>query len=132
MVSDDQVTALLRAQGINPIFHLDGQSAADLSGAGGVGQQFLAQATGAINPFPGKVVWYLFPEGAVQFLDGGRLDLGVVRDSGLDATNDYELFIETFEALAFRGFTGGAIQYVSTLCANGASAGTVSTVGSCA
>jgi len=27
--------------------------------------------------------------GTFQFLDGGRLDLGVVRDSTLDATNDY-------------------------------------------
>jgi hypothetical protein len=36
--------------------------------------------------------------------------------STLDATNDYELFEETFEALPFRGFSGGAIRYVSTLC----------------
>jgi hypothetical protein len=74
----------------------------------------------------------LFPEGAVQYLDGGRLDLGIVRDATLDATNDMEMFTEIFESLAMRSFTGGAIQYVSTLCASGASAGTVSTVGSCA
>lgn len=28
----------------------------------------------------------------MQYLDGGRLDLGVVRDLTLDATNDYETF----------------------------------------
>jgi hypothetical protein len=130
MVTDDMVTALLRASGANPIFHLDGQPN---TVAGGVAQTFPAQsASGAINPFPGKMVWYLFPEGSVQFLDGGRLDLGVVRDSVLDATNDFELFVEPFEQLAFRGFTGAAIQYVSTLCANGTSAGTVDTTASCA
>jgi hypothetical protein len=53
-----------------------------------------------------------------------------VRDSTLDASNDFELFVEPFESVAFRGFSGGAWQLISTLCANGASAGTVSTVGS--
>ncbi len=38
--------------------------------------------------------WLLYPEGTFQFLDGGRLDLGVCRDSTLDATNDYESFVE--------------------------------------
>jgi hypothetical protein len=74
----------------------------------------------------------LFPEGAVQFLDGGRLDLGIVRDSVLDSTNDAEMFIEPFEGLAFRGFTGAATQFVSSLCANGQSAGTTSTTSDCA
>jgi hypothetical protein len=61
----------------------------------------------------------------IQFLDGGRLDLGIVRDSTLDATNDYETFVEVFESLAFRGFSSGAIQYVATISATGASTGTV-------
>ena len=56
-----------------------------------------------------------------QFLDAGRLDLGVVRDSTLDATNDYEVFTEQFESVAFRGFASGAIQFVSSLTATGAS-----------
>lgn len=130
MISDDQVDDLFRATGVNPIYHLDGQPN---TVSGGVAQTFAIQPAGqAIETFPTKCVWYLYPEGQVQFLDGGRLDLGVVRDSTLDATNDYETFVEVFEALAFRGFNGGAIQYVSTLCADGASAATVSTVGSCA
>ena len=69
-------------------------------------------------------MFYVFAEGQVQFLDGGRLDLGVVRDFTLDATNDFELFHEQFETVAFRGFASGAIQYISTLCATGASTGT--------
>jgi hypothetical protein len=129
-VTPEMVTTLLRAHGVNPIFHLDGQPSAV---SGGVAQTFAAPEEGkAIKPFPTKLVWYAFVEGSVQFLDGGRLDLGVVRDSTLDATNDYEVFLEPFESIAFRGFSAGAWQLVSTLCGSGASAGTLSTEGKCA
>jgi hypothetical protein len=82
-------------------------------------------ASSALPSFPTKTVWHLFPEGSIQFLDGGRLDLGVVRDSTLDATNDYETFVETFEGIANRAFSGGVLQLVSTLCANGTSSSTL-------
>ena len=61
--------------------------------------------------------------GRAQFFDGGRLDLGVVRDSTLDATNDYEMFVEPFEGLADRGIE--SLQIQSTILPSGASAGTV-------
>ena len=69
-------------------------------------------------------MWNVFVDGSVQFFDGGTLNLGVVRDSTLDGTNDYELFSETFEGLGFRGFSGGALQIVSTMLATGASSAT--------
>jgi hypothetical protein len=123
MISDQQIDDLFTTAGVNPIWHLDGQPS---SVSGGVAQTFAIQATDVpIETFPTKLVFYLFAEGQIQFLDGGRLDLGVVRDSTLDATNDFEMFQETFETVAFRGFASGAIQYVSTLCATGASTGTV-------
>ncbi len=37
----------------------------------------------------------------------------------LDATNDYETFVETFEGVAFRGFPGSALQVISTIGALG-------------
>lgn len=86
-VTEQQVVDLIRAADVNPIFHLDGQPE---SVEGGVSQVFATPVKGAIKPFPTKMVWYFFAEGMMQFLDGGRLDLGVVRDSTLDATNDYE------------------------------------------
>jgi hypothetical protein len=55
----------------------------------------------------------------------------VVRDSTLDATNDYETFVETFEGIANRGFANGAIQIVTTLCPNGGSAGSVDATALC-
>jgi hypothetical protein len=103
-LSDDDVTELLVAQRIKPIFHIDGQPA---SVAGGVAQVFPVQtAAGAINTFPTRLVWYMFPEGSVQFLDAGRFDLGIVRDSQLDAVNDLEIFLEVFEGLAPSGVYG--------------------------
>lgn len=129
-VTDEQIDATLNVHGVNPIWHLDGQPN---TVSGGVAQTFPEQKKEeAAKAFPTKMVWYCFVEGSVQFLDGGRLDLGVVRDSTLDSTNDYETFVEQFESVAFRGFTGGALQLVSSLCADGSTAGTRSTEGHCA
>ena len=120
-ITDEQATSLLEDScGLNCLFHLDGQPS---SVAGGIAQLYGIQgASATLLAFPTKVVWYLWVEGAIQFLDAGRLDLGVVRDSTLDATNDMELFVEVFEAIAYRGFPSGAVQYVSTIAATGASA----------
>jgi hypothetical protein len=88
-------------------------------------------ANSPLPKFPASFVWHVWIEGSVQFLDGGRLDLGVVRDSTLDAVNDYETFVETFEGIAFRGYAGGLWQLVTTLCANGVSSAAAS-VATCA
>ncbi len=58
------------------------------------------------------MVAYVFVEGSMQRLDGGRLDLGVVRDSTLDATNDYETFVEVFETVVSRGFANSGLQLI--------------------
>lgn len=60
-------------------------------------QPFAAQVAGPLQNFPATVVWWLFPEGGMIFLDGGTLDLGLVRDSTLNATNDAVIFAESFE-----------------------------------
>jgi hypothetical protein len=60
------------------------------------------------------VQWFLFPPGSWLFLDGGELDLGIVRDSTLSATNDFESFAETWEAAAFVGSESLAVT--STVC----------------
>jgi hypothetical protein len=128
-IKEAQVEALIKNCGVNPCFVIDGLP--EESGKYPL-QGFASQTgTGAIHAFPTKMVWNLFPEGSIQFLDGGRLDLGVVRDSTLDATNDYETFVETFEGIADRGFENSAIQFVTELCANGKS-GATETVSTCA
>jgi hypothetical protein len=40
--------------------------------------------------------------------------------------------VEVFEGIAFRGFSSGALQMVSSLCANGGTAGTTAITGDCA
>ena len=133
-ISDEQIEADLAARGItNVIWTLDGLKAATYgTGGSALSNQFFGLlGTNAPEPqWPNQssdgtiqLGWLLYPEGTYQFLDGGRLDLGVVRDSTLDATNDYESFVETFEGVAFRGLESYQIQ--STLKPTGGSAGTV-------
>ena len=72
---------------------------------------FGAQAGSAAKllEYPDQFKWYLFSEGTFLFLDGGTLDLGIIRDSSLVGTNDYKMFVETFESAAFVGVESLAI-----------------------
>jgi hypothetical protein len=95
------LTAWLRQFSIEPSYYIDG--------AAGAGQVFGAQSAGALDAWPTTVRWYIFPEGAFLFLDGGVLELGLVRDSILNSTNDYQLFGETFENVAYVGVESLAV-----------------------
>ena len=70
---------------------------------------FGAQGEASLLEFPDSFKWYLFAEGTFLFLDGGTLDLGVIRDSSLVGTNDYKMFVETFEGVANVGIESLAI-----------------------
>jgi len=92
-------------------------------------QNFTNQAPGTVaNPaalvgFPAVTRMLVYPEGTYQFLDGGQLDLGVVRDSALNAVNKFQIFSESFEGVAPRGFE--ALDFSCAFKVNGAAAGTV-------
>ena len=88
---------------------------------------FGAQSVGALNEFADSFTWYIFAEGSFIFLDGGTLDLGIIRDSGLVGTNDYKMFVETFEGVAFVGTESLAIT--STINVNGVAAALRDTTG---
>jgi len=88
---------------------------------------FGAQSTGALNEFADSFTWYLFAEGSFLFLDGGTLDLGIIRDSTLVGTNDYKMFVETFEGIAFVGTE--ALAITSTISINGVAAALRDTTG---
>ena len=81
----------------------------------------------ALNEFADSFTWYLFAEGSFLFLDGGTLDLGIIRDSTLVGTNDYKMFVETFEGIAFIGVE--ALQITSTISINGVAAALRDTTG---
>ena len=108
-VTDDQIQNWFTLRSVNPAFYVDSSTSG--------GQIFGSQGAGALTAFPSTVVWYLFVEGSFVFLDGGTLDLGLVRDSTLNKTNDYQIFAETFEAVAFYGIE--SLKVTSTVCPNG-------------
>ena len=86
-VTDSVIDSWFAARGLSMTWHMD--------------DTFTNQSNNApLNQLPGLVKFWIFAEGTFLFLDGGTLDLGVVRDSDLVGTNDYRTFVETFEGVA--------------------------------
>jgi len=82
--------------------------------------QFVTNATAQnLADYPDNMEIPIWIDGTVVFLDGGTLDLGIVRDSTLNNTNDYELFVESFEQVAWLGPFG--LTLTLTTCPNGTS-----------
>ena len=88
---------------------------------------FGAQGAAALLEYPDTFDWYLFAEGTFLFLDGGTLDLGIIRDSSLVGTNDYKMFVETFEGIAKVGIESLRIR--QTVNVNGVAAALRDTTG---
>ncbi len=91
------------------------------------GNVFGAQSAAAMLEFPDTFVWYIFAEGTFVFLDGGTLDVGIIRDSTLVGTNDYKMFLETFEGIAKVGIE--SLKVTSTINVNGVAAALRDTTG---
>ncbi len=113
-VADAEIDGYLAARGVSITFSLD----LDVFGA---------QSSGAMLEFPDTFSWYMFAEGTFLFLDGGTLDLGIIRDSTLVGTNDYKMFVETFEGIAKVGIE--SIKVTSTISVNGVAAALRDTTG---
>jgi hypothetical protein len=86
-----------------------------------------AAAGAAIPGYPDQVDALLFPTGSILFLDGGTLDLGLVRDSTLNSRNRYRQFSETFEGIANRAVE--PLRLAMTVQPTGETAGTANTSG---
>jgi hypothetical protein len=127
-VTDAQITNWFVQRGVNVTWHLDGRGATT-AGAGEVtmADQFYAAwaDNGAVPDFPAQVEALMWVEGQMIHLDGGTLDLGVVRDSTLNQVNRYKQFSETFEGVAHRGVE--AIRLVCDVQISGMTAGTADT-----
>ena len=119
-VSDAQIESWFALRNVSPIWALDDDTG---------DQSFAAQAAGtsgspaAMVGYPAVTRMLIYPEGTYTFLDGGELNLGVVRDSELNAVNQYQVFSESFEAVACRGFEAWDVK--AAFVVNGASAGTI-------
>lgn len=108
-VTDAEIMSWFNVRGVSPIFYVDTRT--------GAGMAYGSQGVAAVTDFPSTIEWFLWVEGSFIFVDGGTLNLGLVRDSTLNSTNDYSLFVETFENLAFVGHE--ALQVTSTLQPDG-------------
>jgi len=113
-IPDSQVTAAFGNVNLNPVYYADAAAAVSA-------QAWDApQAAGKLNDFPTTAVAYLYAPGTWVKLDGGTLDVGLVRDSTLNRTNDLELFMEEWVGTVMLGLESVAITI--TGCANGAAA----------
>lgn len=111
-ISTAQVVDWLEARGVNVTFYQDHSTAA--------GAPFAAPSAGDLWDWPGEVEWFIYPEGTFLYLDGGSLDLGLVRDSTLNSTNDYQIFYEEFNKVVKIGAESFVVT--SELCGNGSHA----------
>lgn len=105
--ADATIASFFAARNVNVTWVLDGES----------GQIFGPQPDAALVAWPSTVVTYLYAEGDWLFLDGGSLDLGLVRDSSLNSTNDAQFFSETFEGAAFHGIE--SLRITMDVCPDG-------------
>lgn len=105
-----EVTAWLASNNLDVVWYYDS--------ATGAGQAFNeVQATATQNLFPATVVAYLFAPGTYVRLDGGTLDVGIVRDSILNGTNDLQIFSEQWVQVCQVGLE--SIRLELELCPTG-------------
>jgi hypothetical protein len=109
-LSDADVACWFAQNNLDVCFYYDS--------ATGAGQAFNnTQAAGVINEWPDTVVAYLFAPGTFVRLDAGTLDVGLIRDSALNGTNDLQLFSEQWVQVCKVGIE--SLRLELTLCPNG-------------
>lgn len=118
-VADEEIEGYFRNLNVAPTWAIDGVT------GGSYPQEFTTQGDGPLQGWPGgathSVIGHLFHEGAFTRLDEGTLDLGLVRDSTLNSRNDYQMFSENFNELAYGGVFAWEIRF--DVCDNGTASG---------
>jgi len=97
-----RVSSVFAGFGINVQWVQDYQSIGDNDDAG----------------WPDAADFLLYAPGTFIRLDEGRLDLGIVRDSTLNSTNDFQIFTETFESVCEIGHDSWNLQDIA-ICPTG-------------
>ena len=116
MQPEDAAAAILNRYGISVAWYLDPVT-------GGTSQAFAAEVQDlgldTLDDFPAAIQWAIYPEGEFIGVDMGTLELGIVRDSTLNATNDFQIFGERFRNVARLGPAQGALWVHQEVCPNG-------------
>jgi hypothetical protein len=131
-VVDSVIDEWFRVRNINITWHLDGVNPPDLTVPTpdvitATQAYALAVAESPVPGFPDTVQMLLWAEGDWLLLDGGELNLGLVRDSVLNSENRFQTFSESWEVPVNRGVEPLVIYMA--VQPTGASAATVSTAG---
>lgn len=96
VAAQSEIAGLLNEAGVTATFYADSPST-------GTSQLLTKQVdAGAPADWPCDVQFGLYFEGHFGFLNGGAIDLGVVRDTSLNERNDFETFAETVEGVFAR------------------------------
>lgn len=111
--SRESLVEYLRALGIDPVFYLDSPS------TGTTQLPDASQAAGVQDETPAEIQWAIYPEGAVLGVDMGTLELGIVRDSVLNSTNDFQVFGERFRNVALLAPAQAGMWVTTTYCSSG-------------
>ena len=111
--SEGSLVEYLRGLYIDPVFYLDTPSDGDTQ------LPDSSQAAGVQDELPATVQWAIYPDGAVLGVDSGSLELGIVRDSTLNSTNDFQVFGERFRNVALLAPAQAGMWVTTTYCANG-------------
>lgn len=103
-VADSEIAGYLASINVQPIWFIDdipvGSGASTAVDSDSLFDSYLG--------YPTDAEWLMFPTGAFIRLDGGSLDLGIVRTKDDVLKNKYCEFSETFEGVAYMGPTLGA------------------------
>jgi hypothetical protein len=115
------IEAYLASVGVDVTWYIDTPLLGN--GVGTDGPSMIADAAqgdqAALEAFPDVIQWGLFPAGTFLHIDMAELNLGIVRDSTLNSTNDFQIFGEVFENVARIGPPQAAYWETTDICAVG-------------
>lgn len=126
-VPDSAVIEGLNSRNLNVTWYYD-----DPTSFLGQNPLFDAQpgAKAELNDFPAEVVSFMYAPGTFVKLDGGTLDLGLVRDHTLNKKNDFAMFMEEWLGFAMLGCE--SIRIDSLVCPSGSRAPYAAALRTCA
>ncbi len=114
-ITDQQIDTALRSAGFDICWYVDYPSDVDTDDP--TMALSAPQVDGPLNKYPETFKAYMFCPGTFVRLDAGTLDLGLVRDSTLNKTNDLELFAEQWVEVCMVGIESICLEICA--CPNG-------------
>jgi hypothetical protein len=114
--SDQRIAQMFRDVGVEPHFFIDTPSWASAIPA--------VQTNGVLNNLPTSVEMVVAPRGKFAVMDRGELSIGVTgnniyRDNSSNASNNFTMFFENFEALVDTNSCPAYLLTVDGICHNG-------------